>query len=49
LVIAFRSPKVDAVPLLAAYAATYLGYWVGAVRSWGDGRRKGVGKNDVRR
>jgi F0F1-type ATP synthase assembly protein I len=52
LVIAFRSPKVDAVPLLAAYAATFLGYWVGTVRGWGAGRsnESGVGRNnDVRR
>ena len=34
LVMAFRSPKVDAVPLLAAYVATFLGYWFGAAR-WG--------------
>jgi len=43
LVIAFRSPKVDAVPLLAAYASTYVGYWVGAVRDWGDGRQNRSG------
>ena len=35
LVMAFRSPKVDAVPLLAAYVATFLGYWVGSARSGG--------------
>lgn len=35
LVMAFRSPKVDAVPLLAAYAATFLGYWIGAARAGG--------------
>ena len=29
LVMAFRSPRVDAVPLLAAYLATFLGYWLG--------------------
>jgi F0F1-type ATP synthase assembly protein I len=33
LVVAFRSPKVDAVPLLAAYVATFFGYWFGAFRA----------------
>jgi len=32
LVLAFRSPNVEAVPLLAAYVATFLGYWFGVVR-----------------
>ena len=32
LVVAFRSPQVDAVPLLGAYIATFLGYWLGAAR-----------------
>ncbi|HET9693638.1 MAG TPA: ATP synthase subunit I [Steroidobacteraceae bacterium] len=36
LVMAFRSPKVDAVPLLAAYVATFFGYWVGSARSGGQ-------------
>ena len=27
MVMAFRSQKVDAVPLLAAYVATFAGYW----------------------
>jgi F0F1-type ATP synthase assembly protein I len=35
LVTAFRSPTVDAVPLLVAYAATYVGYWSGAARATG--------------
>jgi F0F1-type ATP synthase assembly protein I len=35
LVMAFRSQKVDAVPLLAAYFATFLGYWLGAARTGG--------------
>jgi ATP synthase protein I len=35
LVMAFRSKKVDAVPLLAAYFATFLGYWLGAARAGG--------------
>ncbi len=36
LVTAFRSPRVEAVPLLAAYAATFLGYWFGAARGGGQ-------------
>ena len=32
LVMAFRSPNVEAVPLLAAYVATFFGYWFGATR-----------------
>jgi F0F1-type ATP synthase assembly protein I len=32
LVTAFRSPNVEAVPLLAAYVATSFGYWFGAAR-----------------
>ncbi|HET7202326.1 MAG TPA: ATP synthase subunit I [Steroidobacteraceae bacterium] len=35
LVMAFRSSKIDAVPLLAAYGATFFGYWLGAARSGG--------------
>ena len=30
LVVAFRSRRVDAAPLLAAYVATFFGYWFGA-------------------
>jgi F0F1-type ATP synthase assembly protein I len=33
LVMAFKSSKVDAVPLLAAYVATFFGYWFGAARA----------------
>src|SRR5512141_856102 len=36
LVMAFRSQKVEAVPLLAAYFATFLGYWLGAARTGGQ-------------
>jgi len=39
LVVAFGSPKVDAVPLLAAYVTTFLGYWFGVAR-WGGPRSK---------
>ena len=34
LVVAFRSPGVEAGPLLGAYVATFFGYWFGAAR-WG--------------
>jgi F0F1-type ATP synthase assembly protein I len=35
LVVAFRSPGVSPVPMLAAYVATFLGYWIGAARQGG--------------
>lgn len=35
LVVASKSPGVAPVPLLAAYVATFLGYWIGAARSGG--------------
>jgi F0F1-type ATP synthase assembly protein I len=35
LVTAFRSSKVEAVPLLAAYFVTFVGYWIGAARANG--------------
>ena len=38
LVMAFRSPNVEAVPLLAAYVATFLGYWFGAARAGGPSK-----------
>jgi len=44
LVVALRSPKVDAVPLIAAYAATFIGYWIGAVRAGGQvTKQQGMG------
>jgi ATP synthase protein I len=33
LVVAFRSRRVEAVPLLAAYFVTFVGYWIGAARA----------------
>jgi len=33
LVLAFRSPRVEPVPMLVAYVATFLGYWLGAARA----------------
>jgi F0F1-type ATP synthase assembly protein I len=35
LVVAFRSPGVSPVPLLAAYVVTFFGYWIGAARLGG--------------
>jgi hypothetical protein len=40
LVVALRSPKVDAVPLIAAYAATFVAYWFGAARAGGRTMKK---------
>ena len=40
LVVAFRSPRVEAVPLLAAYVATYVGFWLGAARANGGPKTK---------
>ena len=40
LVIAFRSPNVEAVPLLAAYVATFFGYWFGAARLGGPTKKQ---------
>ena len=36
LVVAFRSPGIAAGPLLAAYVATFFGYWLGAARTGGQ-------------
>jgi F0F1-type ATP synthase assembly protein I len=40
LVTAFRSPNVEAVPLLAAYIATFFGYWFGAARLGGPSKKQ---------
>jgi F0F1-type ATP synthase assembly protein I len=40
LVIALRSQKVDAVPMLCGYFVTFAGYFVGAVRAGGLGTGK---------
>jgi F0F1-type ATP synthase assembly protein I len=32
LVVALRSPRVEPVPMLAAYAVTFVGYWFAAAR-----------------
>ncbi len=43
LVVAFRSPGVEAGPLLAAYVATFFGYWFGAVRKGGQNTKQTFG------
>ena len=46
LVVAFRSRRVDAAPLLAAYVATFFGYWFGAARSRGRTTKRTFGVAD---
>jgi F0F1-type ATP synthase assembly protein I len=46
LAVAFGSPKVDAVPLLAAYVTTFVGYWFGAARRGGPRAKQTVGVAD---
>ena len=40
LVVAFRSPGIQPVPLLAAYVATFFGYWIGAARPGGPTKQQ---------
>jgi F0F1-type ATP synthase assembly protein I len=46
LVVAFRSRNVDAAPLLAAYVATFFGYWFGVARSGGQNTKRTFGVAD---
>lgn len=46
LVLAFRSRRVEAGPLLAAYVATFFGYWFGAVRRGGQNTKRTFGVAD---
>jgi ATP synthase protein I len=46
LVVAFRSPKVDAAALLFAYVATFFGYWFGAARAGGRNTKRTFGVAD---
>jgi F0F1-type ATP synthase assembly protein I len=46
LVVAFRSRRVDAAPLLAAYVATFFGYWIGAARRGGQNTKRTFGVAD---
>ncbi|MFO1393917.1 MAG: ATP synthase subunit I [Steroidobacteraceae bacterium] len=43
LVVAFRSPGVQAAPLIAAYVVTFVGYWFGAARWGGRQEERTVG------
>ena len=43
LVVALGSPKVDPVPLLAAYGVTFVGYWFGAALGGGTRTKRTVG------
>jgi ATP synthase protein I len=43
LVVALRSRQVDAGPLLAAYVATFFGYWFGAARTRGQNTKQTFG------
>ncbi len=45
LVLAFRSPGVSPVPLLAAYVATSFGYWFGAARLGGPTKQQQSGRS----
>jgi F0F1-type ATP synthase assembly protein I len=46
LVVALRSQKVEAVPLIAAYVLTFIGYWFGAARAGGSKVKRTVGVAD---
>jgi F0F1-type ATP synthase assembly protein I len=46
LAVAFRSRRVDAGPLLAAYVATFFGYWIGAVHRDGQNTKRTFGVAD---
>ena len=46
LVLALRSPKVEAAPMLAAYLVTFLGYWFGAALGGGTKSKRTVGVAD---
>jgi F0F1-type ATP synthase assembly protein I len=46
LVVAFRSRQVDALPLLAAYVATFFGYWFGVARHGGQNTKRTFGVAD---
>ncbi len=46
LVLALRSPRVAAMPLLAGYAVTYVGYWFGAARGGATKGHEKLGVSD---
>jgi F0F1-type ATP synthase assembly protein I len=45
LVVMLRSPEVEPVPLLAAYLATFAGYWFGAARASGRSQQRHMGRS----
>jgi F0F1-type ATP synthase assembly protein I len=45
LVLALRSPGVDAVPMLVGYFATFAAYFVGAVRAGGQETKRELGRS----
>ena len=45
LVVALRSPKVAPLPMLAAYALTFAGYWIGAARAGGPTQQRTMGRS----
>lgn len=46
LMLALRSPRVAALPLLAGYAVTYVGYWFGAARGGATKVNENLGVSD---
>jgi F0F1-type ATP synthase assembly protein I len=46
LVLALRSPRVEPVPLLAAYVVTFAGYWFAAARRGGWETKRTLGVAD---
>ena len=46
LLVSFRSAKVHAAALLAAYVATFFGYWIGAARGGGQNTKRTFGVAD---
>ena len=46
LVVAFRSARVQPAALLAAYVATFAGYWIGAARAAGQNTKRTFGVAD---
>ena len=45
LVVALRSQKVEAVPMLIGYFATFAGYFFGAVRASGQAEKQEMGRS----
>lgn len=45
LVVMFRSPKVEPLPMLAAYVLTFAGYWFGVARASGQAKQRTMGRS----